>query len=821
VSVRLRGLEVVLLLARIPLRRVALWAMVICLLSSSGGRAQSPGKESSGRVLLPNGWYLSPAGQEVALGGFPLRVVAVPRSPYAIVTSNGYGQHFLAVLNIKTRTVENKAPIHEGWMGLAVSSDGSTVYASAGGEDRILTFRFRQGALTPLSSIPLPKGSFPAGLALSPDDKVLYIAANLRNTAIAVDVQTGKILFDAPVGRKPYMCALNRSMDRLYVTNWGEDSVSVLNAHSGERTGSITVEAKPNDLLFSHDGRILFAANGDHNSISVIDVSANRVVEQIDVSPLQEKLSGTIPNALALSSEGKTLYVADANNNAVAVIDVSRPDRSVIRGFIPTGWFPAGLATVRIHAKDTLIVTNAKGAQSYGIGDLLGPGVHYSTTSSFTAQLLQGTVSFIPEPSKATLLQYTLQVRANRPAAAGSGVAEPPFALGAAGPIQHVIYIIKENRTYDQVLGDMPEGKGDARYTLFGEQVSPNQHAMARQFTLIDNLYHNAEVSATGHFWTDSAYSTEYVEKLWPATYSGRGGRSTRPDYHDDDDDYPASGFLWDECARQGISYRSYGEFARVRGASPGHVIASTKTLVDHINPDYLGSDAISSFSDLQRYAVWHREFEQFVGAGSMPAFQVISLPGDHTLGTRPGVLTPQAMVAENDYALGKMLDDISHSPFWSTTAVFVIEDDPQSGPDHVDCHRTTAFVLSPFVRHAFVDHTMYSSVSILRTMELILGLPPMTEYDAAATPMWNLFQAKADLSPFVAKPAQINLEEKNTLLSYGAAESMKMPLDAADQANDQELNRILWKSIRGSDSTPPPLRMGGVVAQWLAAGGR
>jgi YVTN family beta-propeller protein len=795
--------------------------MLISLLFSSGGTAQTPGKDSSGRVLLPNGWYLSPAGQEVALGGFPLRVVAVPHSPYAIATSNGYGQHFLAVLNIKTSTVENKTPIHEGWMGLAVSRDGSSVYASAGGEDRILTFRFRQGVLTPLSSIPLPKGSFPAGLVLSPDDKVLYIAANLRNKAIAVDAHTGKILFDAPVGRKPYMCALNKSMDRLYVTNWGEDSVSVLNAHSGERIGSITVEAKPNDLLFSHDGRVLFAANGDHNSISVIDLAANRVVEQIDVSPLQEKLSGTIPNALALSSDGKTLYVADANNNSVAVIDVSQPDRSMIRGFIPTGWFPTGLATVRIHAHDTLIVTNAKGAQSYGIGDLLRPGAPYSTTSSFTAQLLQGTVSFIPEPSKAALLQYTLQVRANRPAAAGARVAQAPFALGSAGPIQHVIYIIKENRTYDQVLGDMPEGNGDARYTLFGEQVSPNQHAMARQFTLIDNLYHNAEVSATGHFWTDSAYSTEYVEKLWPATYSGRGGRSTRPDYHDDDDDYPSSGFLWDECARQGISYRSYGEFARVRGATPGHVIAATKTLVGHINPDYLGSDAISSFSDLQRYAVWHREFAQFVGAGSMPAFQVISLPGDHTLGTRPGVLTPQAMVAENDYALGKMLEDISHSPFWSTTAVFVVEDDPQSGPDHVDCHRTTAFVLSPYARHAFVDHTMYSSVSILRTMELILGLPPMTEFDAAATPMWNLFQAKPDLSPFIAKPAQINLEEKNTSLSYGAAESMKMPLDAADQANDQELNRILWKSIRGSESTPPPLRMGGVVTQWLAAGSR
>jgi hypothetical protein len=528
-----------------------------------------------------------------------------------------------------------------------------------------------------------------------------------------------------------------------------------------------------------------------------------------------------MPNALALSTNGRALYVANANNNSVAVVDITNPGRSVIVGFIPTGWFPTGLAVVPVQRKDVVIVANAKGAQSYGIGSLLKPGEPYNTSGNFTGRLLQGTISFVPEPSPWILRRYTRQVNENWPHISPAKAAAAPFALGRDCPIKHVFYIIKENRTYDQVLGDVPEGNGDARYTLFGARVTPNQHALARRFTLIDNLYHNAEVSATGHFWTDSAYSTEYVEKLWPSTYSGRGGRARRMDYHDDDDDYPASGFLWDECARRGLSYRSYGEFSRVRGAPTGQTQPSTKTLVGHISVPYLGSDAIAIFSDLQRYAVWHKEFEQFVETGSLPAFEVISLPGDHTLGTRPGALTPQAMVAENDFVLGKMIDDISHSKFWKSSAVFVIEDDSQSGPDHVDCHRTTSFVLSPYVRRAFVDHTMYSSVSLLRTMEKILGLPPMTQYDGAATPMWKMFQAQPDTAPYAALPAQINLDEKNTMQSYGAVESMHMPLDAVDEADDSQLNRIIWKSIRGSDSALPPPRVGAVSLEWLANRGR
>ena len=803
-----------------PLTTGAIRCLLMCVVSSSCiARSQAPGSVGNGRVLLPNGWYISPAGKQIQLGGFPLRVVAVPHTQYAVITSNGYGDHFLAVLDARTGTVKSRMPIREGWMGLAASSDGRTIYAAAGDEDRVLAYRLRKGELTPLAAVPFPKGSFPAGLALSDDGRVLYAAGNLSNSAIAVDIHTHKVLFNVPVGHKPYACAIHPFMDRLYISNWGGDTVSILNSHTGSLVGTVQVGEKPNDILVTPNGKAVFVANGDGNSVSVIDAATDQVLEQIEVSFQTTTLPGTMPNALALSSNGTTLYVANADNNAVAVVDVSNPSRCIVRGFIPTGWFPTGLTVVPKRPTDVLVVANGKGAQSFGIGSLLKPGENYNTSGNFTGRLLQGTISFIPEPSRLLLRKYTQQVRENWPQTAQLKAPDAPFALGRDCPIKHLFYIIKENRTYDQVLGDMPEGNGDARYTLFGRQITPNQHALARQFTLIDNLYHNAESSATGHFWTDSAYSTEYVEKLWPSTYSGRGGRASRPDYHDDEDDNPTSGFLWDECARHGVSYRSYGEFSSVLGAQAGHARAATRNLIDHVNVDYLGSDAIASFSDLQRYAVWHKEFEQFVEAGSMPAFQIISLPGDHTLGTRPDALTPQAMVAENDLVLGKMIDDISHSKFWKDSAVFVIEDDSQSGPDHIDCHRTTAFVLSPYVRRAFVDHTMYSSVSILRTMEKILGLPPMTQYDGVATPMWPLFQAQPDMTPYTALQAQINIDEKNTLQSYGAVESLHMPLDAADEADDGQLNRIIWKSIRGRESALPPPRVGGNSLQWLTAG--
>ncbi len=336
-----------------------------------------------------------------------------------------------------------------------------------------------------------------------------------------------------------------------------------------------------------------------------------------------------------------------------------------------------------------------------------------------------------------------------------------------------MFYIIKENRTYDCIFGDIKEGNGDPHYCLFPEKVTPNHHALARRFGLFDNLYHDAEVSADGHHWVTGAYATDYVEKLWPAMYGGKG-RASRLSLHDDPAAFSAAGFIWDLCAQAGISYRSYGEFARVSFSAPGTVRPATPTLVGHIHPTYLGSDAITQMSDRQRLEVWLEEFREFEKKGSMPRFTVLSLPGDHLLGTRPGVQTPSAMMAENDFVLGKMVEALSASRFWKEMAIFVVEDDTQGGPDHVDAHRAPALMISPYCRRNIVDSTMYSSSSVLRTMELLLGLPPLTQYDAYATPMWAALQGTPDYRPYAALAPLVDIDEKNSPRAYGAQRSME-----------------------------------------------
>ena len=767
-----------------------------------------PGHISANTILLPNGWKRSPAGQQVSVGGLPLRVVAVPHTDLALTASNGYGDQFLSLIDLVSHRIIQRVPMVASWMGLAVASDGKTVYASTGSGDSIAVFHLNDARLTPDGAIPLPPGTFPAGFVLNPENSKLFVAGNLSNSMLAIDTASRKVLFQGDTGRKPYSCALVPKRHAIYVSNWGEDSLSILNADNGQLISRVQVHEKPGDILASPDGNLIFVTNGDRNIVSIIDTATQRTIEEIDTSMTRTPLPGSMPDGLALSADGHTLFVANANNNSVTVVNVAAPLHSTVLGFLPSGWFPTSVAVAGKGKTQRLLVANGKGDQSYENGSKWPVGaVANDPNPGFVGRVLQGTVSVIPFTALLQLPRYTREVRTNSPFLTPPASAPAPFVLGRTGPIQHVIYIIKENRTYDQILGDMPEGNGEASYAIFGKETTPNQHAIARQFTLIDNLYHNAEVSATGHFWTDSAIASEYVEKLWPSVNSQRGGKK-RIDFHDDDDDYPSSGFLWDECAKKRVSYRSYGEFGRIRGAAPGKVRPAMASLENHVSPTYRGADAIASFSDLERYSVWKREFDAYAQKGSLPAFEVLSLPGDHTVGTRPGSQTPRAMVAENDLIVGKMVDDISHSPFWKNTAVFVLEDDAQNGPDHIDCHRTTAFVVSPYVRRGFVDHTMYSAVSVVRTMELLLGLPPMTQYDSAAMPMWPLFQSVPDFTPFTGLPAQISIEERNTPHSYGAALSLKMPLDEADQADDGELNEILWKSVRGADSPMPSRRI-------------
>jgi DNA-binding beta-propeller fold protein YncE len=774
------------------------------------------------RYMLPNGWAISPAGHQLELGGMPLHLLPIPGGPYVVVTSNGYTEHFLAIVDVSQRKVVQRVPLKEGWLGLAVSADGRRIYASGGGSERIFIFDFADGRLEVAGEIALERGTFPAGLRLNRSGTRLYAVANTADALLQIDLKTQKVTARYPVGARPYTCLLSADEKVAYVSNWGEDTVALVDLESGKTTANIRVSDRPNDLLLTSDEKRLFVSCGNRNLVSVIDTERREVIEQIDVAVSPGSPLGSTPNALALGPDGRTLFVANADNNSVAVFDIKRPGHSQSRGFMPVGWYPTALCLVGDSKQ--LLVANAKGSVSTP-NKLLGktdkaPGKQDLAGHQFgyIAALQLGTLSLIDLPDQATLGSYSQQVQQNTPnPGSRAEQAKPPFPLGSACPIKYVFYIIKENRTYDCIFGDMPEGNGDKDYCLFPELVTPNHHAIARQFVLFDNFYHDAEVSADGHHWVTSAYATDYVEKLWPSMYAGRG-RTARRDLHDDSVAFSTGGFLWDLCARANISYRSYGEFARIRGAEPGKVRAATPSLEGHIHPTYYGADGIAMMSDSRRLELWSEEFKKFEEQGEMPRFTVLSLPGDHLLGTRPGAQTPRAMMAENDVVLGRMLEAISHSKFWPQTAVFVVEDDAQNGPDHVDCHRTVALVASPFLRRGFVDKSMYSTSSMLRTMELILGLPPLTQYDAAALPMWAAFQSKPDLLPYSAAPAVIPLDELNTAAAYGADQSLKLTLEEADTAPDGVYNEILWRAIKGHDVPLPPRKIAAFVMERSAS---
>lgn len=433
---------------------------------------------------------------------------------------------------------------------------------------------------------------------------------------------------------------------------------------------------------------------------------------------------------------------------------------------------------------------------------------------------MQGALSIIELPDDAQLKAHTARVMAltaytdaKRLAPANAPVASPiPQRVGGSSPIKHVFYVIRENRTYDQVLGDIGKGNSDPTLTLFGEDVTPNAHALARDFVLLDNFYADAEVSYDGHAFSTGAYATDAVEKLWPTNYGRRGGVYLSEGGWGDRNPYgnlsaPPDGYLWDFAVRAGKTVRSYGEFAE-RRTPESLVEATVPGLTGRVHPQYPPYDL--DIPDNMRIDIWLKEFRQFEQNGTLPHLNIVRLGNDHTFGTRPGKPTPRAMVAENDVALGRLVEAISKSRYWRESAIFVLEDDAQNGPDHVDSHRSPALVVSPFVRRGAVDSTLYTTSGMLRTMELILGLPPMSQYDAAATPMYAAFQVTPVVTPFTALPARIALDERNGGGAWGAQASLGMNFAEADMTPEYELNEIVWKSVRGASSPmPPPVRSG------------
>ena len=844
---------------------MVLAAASACPLPAAEPLPRRPGPQADGSVILPNQWSLRPVGKQLVVGDFPVAIALHPDGETAVVLHCGYGPHELAVLDLKTRGVLSRVRVDEAFQGLAFAPKGDRLYVSGGGAESLLVFRFENRSLIPDGSLPLRDATIrgiPCGLAISADGRTIY-AANVWGHSVSrlrlpeaggktdvtellfakdgpaaapakpattddpsitkrADVLLERVVADAP---HPWTCLLDEPRKRLYVSLWAQAAVAVVDTEAWKVIGRFEVEEHPNEMLLSPDGGRLFVANANRNSVSVIDLGQEleqaKVTETLVATLTPDAPPGNTPNSLAITADGSRLYVSNANINALSVWDIRESGASRSLGFIPVGWYPT---CVRLTADGKrLLVANGKGIISESNRNGPRPGFNpEAPTPDYIGGLFDGTVAFIdlPQGDKAAAQQASWTERAfacRPPAAADVFTREEleghpiPLAPGTKSPITHVIYIVKENRTYDQVLGDMPEGHGDPTLCLFPERVTPNHHALARQFVLLDNFYVESEVSADGHEWTMGAYATDFVERNWPLSYGhNRRNKFPYPSEGAFDAARPAGGYLWDRAIAAGVSFRSYGEWVTNGKTPDAPCTPRVKALEGRIDPLFRGFD--QNYSDLKRADRFISELARFEKEGEMPRLQVVRLPNDHTSGASPGHLTPTAFMAENDLAFGRVVEAVSRSRFWPTTAIFVVEDDAQNGPDHIDAHRTIAFVISPWTRRGTVDSSLYSTSSMLRTIELILGLEPMSQFDAAALPMIRSFAKKPVPDPYACRPAGVPLDEKNAATAWGAKASLAMDLSVEDAADDLLLNEIIWRSVRGTEVAMPAPRRAAFV---------
>jgi YVTN family beta-propeller protein len=782
-----------------------------------------PGQQSNGEVLLPTQWSLLPAGGQIALGDFPVNVALHPKEPWAAVLHAGFGDHEIVIVDLKEGKVVSRVVLPQCFYGLCFDREGKQLFASGGEFSVVHQFRFADGLLSNHQKIQVAdpdKNFIPAGMTCSIDGQALYVANAWGDTLTRITLSEPAVPKHYAVGNDSYPYAPLPSPDgkRVFVSLWNQSAVAVFDVVADKFVARWSAASHPTEMALSPDGQALFVACANGNTVVVLDTQSGNTLETINSALYPQAPHGSTPNSLALSPDGKVLFIANADNNNLAVIDVGQRGHSRSLGFIPVGWYPT---SVRYSAADNRIyVANGKGllpkANRQGPNPVT-PAGSVGTVREYIGGLLRGTLSLIPAPSPEDMVRYTKQAFQCSPLKSDhSAVAKTrghdnpiPVKVGDASPIKHCVYIIKENRTYDQVFGDLPNGNGDASLCIFPERVTPNHHALARQFVTLDNFYVEGEVSADGHEWTMAAYASDFVEKTWPLNYR-KGGRGIfrYPSEGALPIAFSAGGYLWDRCKENGVSYRSYGEFVAnaEKAGEPG--TATMPALEGHFDPLFRSFDM--EYTDVERANRFITEIRQFEKSDTLPRLIVMRLPNDHTSGTKVGAHTPIAAVGDNDLALGLVVEALSRSKFWKETAVFVIEDDAQNGSDHVDAHRTVALLISPFTKHKFVDSSMYSTASMLRTMELILGLKPMTQFDAAALPMYDSFQPTAELAVYEHRPANVDLNAVNAPDAPLSDVSATLDFSREDAADDLLLNEIVWKAVRGADSVmPSPMRAG------------
>jgi len=856
------------------------------------GGQEKVGVESERKMIVPVNQLITPYGSQIQLPGIRPQGMAVSPDGRLVAVSGKTSE--LAIidpvdLSLLQRVVfpseSQSQPISEissgprlepdtegqfSYNGLIFSPDGKRIFLSnVNGSIKVFSVS-TDGQVKPSCTIPLPaanaprrKEEIPSGLALSQDGQKLYVCGNLSNRLLEIEINKGKVLRTFEAGVAPFEVIIKQN--KAYVSNWGgrrpaegelvgpagrgtvvkvdpekfiacEGSISVIDLNAGRVVKDILVQLHSSALTVSPDGRYLVCANAASDNVSVIDTQRDEVVETIWVKRSPADLFGASPNALCFSADGKKLFVANGTQNAVAVVEF-KPARkkSELKGLIPVGWFPGVIA--REKSSNKLWVANIKGlADRPRTDDDTGQ-------TGFNTHQYYGSISVFSLPGKRELKKLTEKVYVNfHRERIKEALRKPretvrpkpvPEKTGEPSLIKHVVYIIKENRTYDQILGDVPEGNGNPSLCIFGEEVTPNQHKLVRDFVLLDNTYCSGILSADGHQWSTTAFGTDYIEKSfagWPRSYPDGMG--------EDEIDalaYAPTGFIWDNCLKHEVSIWNFGEFAmpacgwkdQRRQGKPawkdfweeylfrkGEVQIGSKpgipSIASFTPTDYVGWNM--DVPDVWRAGYILNQIKKWEDRGEMPQLVLICLPDDHTSGTRAGRPTPRAAVADNDLAFGQIVEALSHSSFWKEMVVFAIEDDPQNGFDHVSGYRTTAYLAGPYVRRGEVISTQYNTTSILRTIEQILGLPPMNQFDATASPMFDCFTDEPDFRPFMAVPNRIPLDELNpepkqiadALLRKNALISARLNFKRIDACPETVLNRIIWHSVKGSAEPYP-----------------
>ncbi len=844
---------------------------------------------SESRIVTPVNQVVTPTGTQVELPGLRPQVLALSPDGQILITAGKTAE--IVVVDPVSGQVLQKVPLpseevnaisnapvsthilkpdkhgQASFTGLVFSPDGRRVYlANVNGSIKVFGVD-PDHKVEPLFSIPLPpvnaperKQEIPSGLAFSRDGKRLFVVLNLSNRLAEIDVASGEVLRVWDTGVAPYDVVLTQK--KAYVSNWGgrrpekddvtgpagqgtrvrvdpkrfianEGSISALDIVGSQPVQEILVGLHPCALALSPNHRYLVVANAASDTLTVLDTKTDKIVETIWTRQSPGDPFGASPNALAFDKSGKTLFVCNGTQNAVGLIAFA-PTRSSLTGLVPVGWYPG--AIVYDARRKSLYTANIKG---------MGPGRPRASNGKpeFNSHQYHGSLSLVHRPSAKELAGLTRLALANMRAPRLAEASLPPRLdqpprpvperVGEPSVFKHVIYIIKENRTYDQVFGDIKEGNGDPGLCIFGEKISPNQHKLVRDFVLLDNTYCSSILSADGHQWATTAMATDYMEKSFadfPRSYPDGMG-----DAEIDALAYSPAGFIWDNALAHGKTLRDYGEFAITRKSWKDKSRKGEIMFLDHYREFIDRTDRINLYSDpavesLRPYlatntvgwdmtvpdafraAQFIAELKQYEAKGSYPNLAIICLPEDHTSGTKAGFPTPAAQVADNDLAFGQIVEAVSHSAFWKETCILAIEDDPQSGWDHVSGYRTTAYVISPYTKRGQVIHTQYNHTSLLRTIELILGLPPLNQMDATATPLSDCFTMTPDFTPFEHLANNIPLDQMNPepkkisdlQLRKDAYASARLPLEKVDQCPEDVLNQILWRAMKGT-SVPYP----------------